>query len=306
MKTKILPYGRRTALLQMLAMHGPLSVRSLQKIIYPPMDRRRLYESLARLYGRGLITKHCDGVLGNLLSFYQISREPSQVNKISSLLRVTAESLDRPYPRHQELLHWEECAVWTEYLKILFPDFKVYREHEFHVEPLIKKILMTDHDENEFKPDLMLLSRSNEHGELVKIAVEVERKRKSQVRLYRKLKKYCTETFLDGVVYVTESDEIMHHLQLIYEKKLLEQTSRVSHYGKTFLLFSTPMLRARGTPHLCLNADLKHLSLQEWMQNLLTNVEWSRRDENFKLQQEGAGAFAFGSEQDENKKVITV
>jgi ABC-2 type transport system ATP-binding protein len=33
-------------------------------------------------------------------------------------------------------------------------------------------------------------------------------------------------------------DEIMHHLKLIYEKKLLEQTSRVSHYGKNFLLFS--------------------------------------------------------------------
>jgi hypothetical protein len=280
MPERPLPYERGKQILKTLAEHGPLSRRALEFILYPRINIRRLQDSLSRLYERGLVTKKYDRIFNNAGVYYQIARGPMPRRTVANIIGISPDRLDVPGPRHQALIHWEECAIWAEHFKREFPKAQVYRETQFDDEPLIKNILLNKDEPDDSVPDLMILAPGRQPEETIRVAIEIEKNRKSSKRIHNKLKKYANATRLDGVIYICDHDATEQAMSVVYKSKVLDRALRVNHYGEFFLMF-TP-----GLDHPLWGATLRNfkrarMPLEDWINTLIGTHQHERRNSMF-------------------------
>jgi len=283
MENKIAPYHRGRQILQMLAEHAPISARGLEEIIEPKMHRRRVWDALNKLNKKGYLTKRYDGIFKNTGVYYQISQELVAREKVASFLKCTPESLELKFmPRHQELIHWEGCTIWTERFRKLFPDAQVTRDFKLFTNPLAMRLILADRDHPELMPDFLVVLPEKDERPRVSVAVEFERTLKSAERLRRKLNKYATETFLDGVIYICDVDSIGNKLRSIYSSKVMDNALRIKHYANNFVMFATNTHTAKGLAPVLVNAEAKFADLHEWMHWLRTTKMENRGRNSFK------------------------
>ena len=224
-----LPYERGKQVLKILAEYGPLSRRALHTLLEPGLEDRRLRDCLQRLCERGLLTKKYDRIFQNSHNaalYYQIARNPHARRNVASLIGITPDQLDVPGPKHQALIHWEECALWADQFKRKFPQAKVLRENQFFGDPVIQNILKNKDNPFETNPDLLILHPSPADDDPTAVAVEIEKNRKSSKRIFNKLKKYASATLLDGVIYICDTDAILQSIDVIFKSRVLERSPR--------------------------------------------------------------------------------
>ena len=278
---KILPHVRRKQMFQLLAEHGPLSRRGLKACLYPPIEQRRLYEVIKRLLSGGLIVKRHYKSLGKDAQYYQLTQQPEQLEKVAKVLGVNFGELRQPHFSRIEMFHSETCAVWKELLKHLFPEARILREHEFYGDEQVSKLLLARGEDNETRPDLLIIAKSKVAYGSVTVAVEIEKNPKSRVRLLRKLIKYATQSRLDGIIYVCEDTSLSDRLLNIYNSRVLDGALRIKHYGNNFFLFTDGTINLERTEPRMFNAALEPVSLINWITKLLNIEARSRRDAKF-------------------------
>lgn len=278
MSEKIRPGSRRIQILRILYEHGPLPIRTLLKLIQPPMTERRLQDSIKRLFKNNLVIQKFDTLPRNSGHYYQISqRLPARIS-IGKLLGLEPTKLLQPHFRGQELTHLETCAIWADRLRLLFPNARVVQDFRFNEDSGIQRVLMSDSADLELKPDLFIQFSEKEGSGRLSVGIEIERTRKTKKRLLNKLRKLSSKTLLDGVIYLCDKDSIRDNLEQIYSSQVRHRAIRTQHYGANFFLFgSTSLPEDTDYPKL-INADGQLVNMKDWVQFLGHQSPRLRRD----------------------------
>jgi len=275
-----MPYQRRPQVLRLLLEHGPLSARGLSACLSPPVGERALRYILQRLYKREILAHRYDRVSRHV--FHQIAQNPKARILAGEILQVAAEQIEQPQFRHAELIHSEDCAIWCELLRHLFPAAFVRRDYQLAADAEAPALLLTHGEDRELLPDILVTAPIGDGSRRVAFALEIERTAKSEIRLIRKLRKYAEQTRLDGLIYVCDHASLQDKLLQVYKGNVAERALRISHYAKNFFLFADGSAdRSRGEP-LMFNSAWETVSLSEWISTLADTKNGNRRDSIFK------------------------
>jgi hypothetical protein len=282
------PGSRSKQILKLLAEHGPLSSRTLQIILQPAIQSRRLRDSLKRLSDRGYISRRYDRIFGGAGCVYQITRDQDHWPAIHQQLgNADSEVFEQIYFSHRELHHMQSCAIWAEALRQWLPEAAVKRDHVYsRDQALLKDLMLKDSDST--LPDILLIVPTENPRVQVRVAVEIERTRKTERRLAQKLSKFAAKSCLDGVIYISESDRILDVIRAIYSSRLMKKALRISHYGQHFLMLSRGEKTQDGADLKMANATLGNMTLKTWLAELIAKSCNYRRDAAF-LKQASSG-----------------
>lgn len=276
-------YVRRKQVTHLLAEYGPLTSSAISACLTPSIGPRNLRDVLKRLYDRGILASRLDRAGGNIRRFHQIAQSPRAYILVSEILGRSFTSLDQRHFRYAELNHSEDCAVWCELLRHLFPNSLVLRDFQLYGRSDAAAILMSKGEEFEFLPDILFSLPISGSDKKIYVAVEVERTVKKETRLLRKLRKYAEQTRVDGLIYICNQASLQEKLRSIYHSKVLCQARRIDHYGKNFFLFSDGTRSADPGLPLMFNAALENVSLPTWMRTLADTKNGGRSDAIFKV-----------------------
>lgn len=256
----------RIQILATLKECGVLSSAALFSIAGTASKRAFRY-SLAGLVSNGLVSKRLQGASGGKSVYYQLSQDLKARSTAARLLCCSVGSLSQSAFRGRDLPHVEGCGLMRAYLKKRFPDARILSEAEIIADPVAKDLLLWKQGETEFLPDVLLILKY-ETGTLVSVAFEVERCRKSDTRVVKKLSKYASQTKLDGVVYFCEADHLTQTIRSLYRAKALTKAVRIRYYADDFLLLGASHSVSRGLPSILLNAGGKETNLSDWVGSL--------------------------------------
>ncbi len=290
MKSPTSPYGRAPQILSLLAQHGPLSVRGLSAIMSPPIKRPRLKTALHGLLRRKLIKKKLPKLFRNAAVFYQIVQKPNVWKEIGSIIGCKPESLFQPQFRRVEYLHSESCAIWTNKLESLFPNMYIMRDYSLRSSGLARELLLETDNDIDFLPDLLMIAPANDGSAFISVAVEIECHMKTDDRTVMKLKKFASESRLDGVIWLCEDDCISSRLQRLYNKRVKEHALRTNNYDDNFMLFYDNVFSSDTSQLRLQNAACGYVDIQSWMRVLLSKSTHERKDVNFNLESSGTQA----------------
>lgn len=281
MSKQVLPFVRQKQILSTLYEHGPLSIRALQRILEPPITLRRLQDATKRLRKSGLIARRFNSLPLNASNFFHLAQHELARKVLAEMLNKHPDQILQPYFRNQELHHSELCAIWAARFKKLFPDCRIVRDFKLIHDELAQNILLGSKKEMEVKPDLFVqFPRANDNG-YISIALEIERTRKTKVRLRQKVSTYALKTRLDGVIYLCDNNAIVESVRHIYLDPKSTSYIRVGHFKKNFIMFSKDEIPAFGEEPKMYNAELENTSLKNWI-NFLASTKFNfRRDHNF-------------------------
>ena len=276
MKQVAVAHSRAPQILALLNEYGPLSVRGLQVILRPRITKRRLQECLLRLYQKGLVIGRFEATPFSR-QYYELSQADAVRENIHLLTGIPHDRLIQPYFRSQELLHNEECAFWAYYLKEAFPDADVVRDFRISEYKDISSKLMMDEKNPEIRPDIVLFYPENFEHESLLIPIEIELSRKSDTRLFRKLRKYANGTHSDGVIYLCHKNTLADTIGGIYKKSVMEKALRIAHYKDLFLLLGDRSFHADNLEPKLVNVNAETVSLKDWVQALRATPHTKRR-----------------------------
>lgn len=272
--------SRRIQVLAIIHEHGPLSLRTLQKIVTPAISLRRLQETTKRLCERGLLVRHIESLSRKGEYVYQLGRSVSARNKICSLLHVERKELEQVTGRGKELAHTEQCALWAELFKLVFPEAKVIRDLAICRNLKAKDDFTPEKYSLDLVPDILLEFPKQPGLEKVMLGIEIERTLKSKVRLADKLRRLVTRTQLDGVLYICEGGEIETAVQSIFLGQNHKKSRRIGQYANNFLLFFNRSVDKVSSLD-CLNAESKVVALRKWVTVCRSTPLHQRRETQF-------------------------
>jgi hypothetical protein len=272
--------ARGKDILNLLLKHGPLSFSALDRMLVPKMKKKRLKEAILRMKRKGYITSR---LVGDNKTFYQFSQQPEKRSVTANYLGCHPKDLVQLLSSRRNWLHSEGCEFWIFHLAILFPHAKIIRETDFVDNLLAQRIMLIDKNELELRPDFLLVFPKTDEEQLVAIAVEVERSRKSNRRLIAKLNKYANKTLVDGLLYICETDGLVETIRLLYKNKVLDRAHRIKHYANNFFLFSDAINTHCDPTTLVYNSNQEPVSLLNWISYLKSTKRNFRRDNEFAL-----------------------
>lgn len=269
---------RAIEILDILRNNGPLSFKGIAKLVNPPMTEHKLRLALIRLNKKHLLKKRNEKIFGGHGTFYQIPQTRDEKEMVAEYLQMPVHYLDQPDFRYRELVHNEDCALWMSAVKHLLPDAVCIRDFEFDRNLIAKKIMSLEKSDIDLKPDFIFVLKNDSERGFISIAIEIEKSRKSDERLIRKLYKYASASHVDGVIYVCESIRIKEVLQHIYTEKILHESKRIEHYPRNFFLFSNTVDNCFKNDIELFNSHEKAVSLVNWTHYLQNTSFNQRRD----------------------------
>ena len=265
-----LPHSRGPQILKLLVKHGPLSHRALSQLVEPKINRVRLNEVLQRLLKRKFIVKRYDRVFRGAGVFYQINQNEKYWPQVSKKIDCSPSSLLQIQFRPIECHHSEACAIWAETFESIFENICVLRDFEIPSSPLAMRLLIQLEDEREMLPDLLLFIPNDSCEQIITVAVEIERYMKTDARTILKLKKFASESLLDGVIYLCDNDGISSRLSRLYNSKVQSGANRINNYGNHFMLFKSNLYADNINSLKVLNASGEEIELHSWMRCLMS------------------------------------
>jgi len=271
---------RGKEVLSALKDYGPLTRKTLSQIVPNIKDERNFRRTLSVLSDKNLICKRFENINGGQATVYQLNQNVGVRNILAAYLDCQANDLEQKDFRYRELYHEQVAATLAFQLKSMFPGAQVFRDFQLHHDSRVQQILTQIENVDSAKPDVLLVFWNSAVGR-ISIAFEFERTAKSKNRLQHKLKSYCSESRLDGVVYIGSSDQIISNLQEIYRARVLEKSNRIKFYGNNFLLCTTLTGNIRDSLSVCLNAEMKTLRFADWVHILSHTKEEDRRNALF-------------------------
>jgi hypothetical protein len=252
----------------------------LQRMTEPSIPKRSLRQSLGILRKNGLI----EMVVTDIQTvFYQLHQ--SRPTRAAVARKIGDDGLPaKPlrFLRRQDWLHNGWCEFWAFTIKHFAPDAEIVREHDVNSSEIASRVLRHDGTDLDLTPDLLLIFPALEPAQhKVSIALEIERTRKTDARIQRKLKKYIYETHLDGLIYICDSGRLSETIRLLYQEKTIERAHKKRGYANNFFLFSDSMAAGSNPLATFRNASGEPAELDRWIRLLRTTKPTLRRDVQF-------------------------
>ena len=258
---------------------GPLTIDVLSRIVNPKMSKRNLRKCLQLLARKGFIESFHYSSQG---TYYMVSQSLSNRSKAAVFSNQQSEQLKQPLIRKQDLFHNQWCEYWIVTIKRFFPEAQIIREMEIGSDSFAKNVLNLAYADYDLRPDFLLTIPKTETANTVCIAFEIERSRKSDERILRKLSKYMDRTQLDGLIYICDSGRLSETIRLLYQNNLLPKSEKQKRFGENFFLFSDSLDGGGEAFDRLFNACGKPTSFKNWC-GYLGSTEWpKRRSEDLK------------------------
>ena len=264
----------------LLNKHKFMSVSSLKALMEPPMRAKKMLRLLSNLKQKGLVKT--TRMSGTNCVFYRLSQEPTRREEAAKLIGVDPQSIFAPKLRGRDLLHHELCEYWIHKIESALPDCKIIREWDIPGNSICTNQLQVKKENLEFLPDFVVLLDASKPGSTVSIAFEIERTRKSDRRISRKLHKYAGRTHLDGMIYVCDSDRLSDTVCSLYNAKVKDKALRIGKYAENFFLFSDATEFADEPLARVFNANIERVDLIKWCQLLREKERVLRTNEMFR------------------------
>ena len=266
-----------------LKTYGPLSQRTLRFILGNP-STGKVKESLKRLHKLKLIQKVFYRYEERFGVYYYIDSRFDKRLLVADLLKCNADDLKLECLRHVELPHEQRCARIHFDLVKMFPEAKIYRDYQLDKCEISNLVFPSVAIERRVYPDILLhfVDKNRERGECF-IAFEIEEALKSKKRIMDKLRRYATESLLDGVIYISTKSQIIETIRCVFSQKVLEKNLRIKHYGSNFLLFQVQEQEHDGLSPGTFNLDARTLDFETWALALMRTKNTERRNGHFDL-----------------------
>ncbi|MGE4131960.1 MAG: hypothetical protein AB7F86_10000 [Bdellovibrionales bacterium] len=216
--------------------------------------------------------------MGKASMFYSVSQDSQTRTRLAAVLNCQPDDLVQDFYHNRNWMHDEICELLIHQFQSAFPTVSVIREKAFGKSELARNIMMVKHDDLDFRPDFLMIFSEGVESRPVSIAVELERTRKSDQRLVRKLRKYAMKTRVDGIVYICRTDRLADTIRLLFKDKQLENSGRIGHYGQNFILFTDAENSTDIFSEQLYNTLGEHISLKEWLNYLRLTTPDERRD----------------------------
>lgn len=268
---------RSKQVLQVISEHGPLTIDGLQKMILPEMQKMNLRKALAILRKKNLIRTIR---LDDHRTFYLISDSEEGRQRTCMALQIEPYQIKESAALKRNWYHDQWCEYWISLMRRKFPTAQFIREFEIGQYQTALNTLQISALNFELRPDFLLMLPKSANTGQISIAFEIERSRKSDRRLLRKLWKYVDGTRIDGLIYICDSDGLSETIRRLYEIKLLPKTQRQKRFGENFFLFSDTLDGGGITLPSLFNARGKSTSFDAWSEYLSTTKWTKRRDED--------------------------
>lgn len=257
---------------------SPATIDMLQQLIQPQIPKKNLRQALGILRHKGQV----DMLIGGHQTFYyQLSQALPVRRQLADSLDCKPQDLEKSLLRRQDWFHNQYSQMWAGIIKTLFPQAQVVMEHDIGSNEIASDLLLTDKRDLDLLPDFLAILPKTETTDGVALAFEIERTRKSNSRIIRKLKKYLYETKVDGLIYICDSSRLSETIRTLYAEKLGTPSLRVSQYLDNFFLFSDAMSGGSQSLERFFNAKGEPTTLKSWCGQLLANERISRRDSYF-------------------------
>ncbi|MBL7557656.1 MAG: hypothetical protein JNM24_17635 [Bdellovibrionaceae bacterium] len=209
-------------------------------------------------------------------TYYMTSQSLVNRLKAAKFSDCSPEKLKQSLIRKQDLFHNQWCEYWIVAIKRFFPNAQIIRESEILNDSFAKNILSLTYADYELRPDFLLTIPKTETTNTVCVAFEIERTRKSDERILRKLGKYMDRTQLDGLIYICDSGRLSETIRLLYQNNLLPKSEKQKRFGENFFLFSDALDAGGETFNRLFNACGKPTSFTNWC-GYLGSIEWTKR-----------------------------
>lgn len=265
--------------LRIVSDHGPLSIELLHRMITPQMSKKALRKSLQVLRKKNLIETARSTTQS---TFYMTAQGLRSRTQAAYELDCEPGDLKQPLLRRQDWFHNQWCEYWILNMKRQMPESKVIREGEIGSNQVAMNVLQINTIDFDLRPDFLLMLPKSEKTNAVHLAFEIERTRKSDERLIRKLRKYLDGTHIDGLIYICDTGRLSETIRILYQSKLHAHSQRQKRFGENFFLFSDSL--DGGGPQLprLFNSSGKLTSFEKWC-GYLESTKWTkRRDEDLK------------------------
>ncbi len=187
-----------------------------------------------------------------------------------------------PLLRRGNWFHNRWCEYWISKFRKAFPDCEIIRDDSLGSHGIAKEALLSKGDLSDVLPDFLVIFPERAPHRRITVAFEIERTRKSNLRIHEKLKKYLDETRIDGLVYVCDNARLAETIRMLYVEKLQARSQRTKHYGSNFFLFSDSMSAGPDPLSRLYNANAQKVSLENWCHTLRTTKPENRNDSKFK------------------------
>jgi len=278
---------RGKEILKLVRDHAPITLDMIHRMLSGSMLKRNIRKALRVLRDKKLIEAvHADAHR----TYYQISQSLQSRVVSSEILDCGKEEMEQKLLRRQDWFHNQWCEYWALSIKRQFPETEIIRESTIGGSELAKNVLQVSAEEFDLLPDLLIRFPSPDGNPSTFVAFEIERTRKSNRRILRKLKRYLNETKIDGLVYICDNGRLSETIRDLYRTRSVDRSNRTNHYAMNFFLFSDVL--DGGGPDLVrlINANAEQVSFQNWCKHLRSTKWTKRRDDNFG--QMGAYPFA--------------
>jgi predicted transcriptional regulator len=270
---------RGNEILRIISAHGPITIDIIQRLTSPEMPKRNIRRSLQVLRRKGIV----DALTADIHNiYYQTSQLLSTREHIAEKLEQDPTQLQQPLFSRQKWPHNQWCEYWIALILRLYPEAEVIREYSIANNEIAKRVLGLGSHDYDLMPDILLAMPGLDGGPKTYIAFEIERTRKSDQRIIRKLTKYMSATTIDGLIYICDSARLSETIRLLYQSRLATKSMRIGHYRENFFLFSDSLDGGSLSLNRLFNAKAETVRLQSWI-TLLGQTKWTkRRDSEFK------------------------
>lgn len=264
--------------LKILQEHSPLTINMLQTMIEPPIQKKNLRQAMGILIKKNIVNMT---PFNSQTFYYQINQSLPVRKEVAKTIKCEGEEVKQKLLRKQDWYHNQWCEFWTLIIKKNFPEAEIVREHNICSHQVAQNILVQSAEDTDLMPDMLVIFPKKNTGEAVSVAFEIERTRKSNKRIHRKLKKYIYESHLDGLIYVCDNGRLSETIRLLYETKTLEKAHKKKGYAENFFLLSDSISAGNDPLNSFFNAKAKPTSLVDWMDCLRSTSREERRDAAF-------------------------
>jgi hypothetical protein len=257
--------------------HTLVSKQVIKPVLKPKMSNAGLKKTMGLLVKKGILdTRKAHGK-----TFYEIGQDIETRTKAARLLGCHPDDLKKPKIRTQDLLHHEICEFWIWTIRHHFHEAIIIRDYEMDNSEVAKDILLNLGDSQEVYPDFLVIFPRTDLYARNAIAFEIERTRKSDDRILRKLKKYAVGTCIDGLVYICDSARLSETIRQLWEKSQHDSWRRIGHYSDFFFLFSDVTVPEDEPLEYIYNVKGNALDFRNWVVRLLGSKHTLRRNHLF-------------------------
>jgi hypothetical protein len=274
-------YTRSRQILLLLKKYGPLSCRSILKIIEPPIEDRRMYDAVARLRQRNMI-KARKKSYPEAPSYYQIRQDPWSRKRVADFLKCTNDDVCQKRYRFANADENSVIAMWWHAIQKQMPQLEIIRRYNFFEHETVHTLIPFHQGVPACPPDLILIAPKDENGRQKSVAVLFGGFGLDIDRFFHTLRTYKNKSKVDGVLLLLNEFEMEMFFDLHHREDLAPKLKLVKKYLNNNVSITDQRLILETHTPCVARHEKTVLTFSDWFNQLQLREQDETQDANSK------------------------